>query len=166
MNALLVPVDGSECSLHALDVAADLAKRLGSDLMLCHVVDLGRAAGMSGGEPMLLQGCYEELQAEGSYILDQATTRVGGKVHVSRHPAEGAPIAEILRLETELSPVMIVIGSHGRSGFKRLVIGSVAEGVARESVVPVLIVPAPRHARARSTHIQASTSTVGLPSTI
>jgi len=150
MNALLVPIDGSECSLHALDVATDLATRLGLDIELCHIVDLGKAAAMSGAEPLLLSGCYEELQSEGALIIDDATKRVGGKVRVSSHSATGAPIARIIQLEDELKPFMVVIGSHGRSGIKRLLIGSVAEGVSRGSSVPVLIVPAPHRAQAAS----------------
>jgi nucleotide-binding universal stress UspA family protein len=64
MNALLVPVDGSNCSLHALDVAVGFAKDINAGIVLVHVVDLGKAAGMTGGEPLLLEGCYEELETE------------------------------------------------------------------------------------------------------
>jgi len=141
MEKLLVPVDGSQCSFHALDLAIDFAKTNNAEIVLCHVVDLGKAAGMAGAEPQLLEGCYEELQDEGDYIIEQATKHIGSAARVSIQKLEGAPIAEIVRLAAELQPHFIVIGSHGRTGFKRFFIGSVAEGVARGSSVPVMIVP-------------------------
>jgi nucleotide-binding universal stress UspA family protein len=109
--------------------------------VLCHVVDLGRAAGLTMGEPLLMGDACEALEGEGEYDLEDATKRVGAGVKVSSQKGEGAPIAEIVRLASEIKPRFIVMGSHGRSGFKRFFVGSVAEGVARDAGVPVMIVP-------------------------
>jgi nucleotide-binding universal stress UspA family protein len=141
MEKILVPVDGSECSLHALDFAVDLAKAAKAEIVLCHIIDLGKAAGMTMGETLLLEGCFEALEAEGGDIIEAATKRAGPDVKVTSKKGEGAPIAEIVRIADEIKPHFIVMGSHGRSGFKRFFIGSVAEGVARGASVPVMIVP-------------------------
>jgi nucleotide-binding universal stress UspA family protein len=66
---------------------------------------------------------------------------------VSTTFAQGAPIVEIRGLAEKLDPNFIVMGSHGRTGISRALIGSVAEGVTRGSNVPVMIVPLP-HKRA------------------
>ena len=138
---ILVPVDGSEYSTHALDVATDLAATLDAELVVCHVVDLAKAATLSGGEAQLVPGCLEELESEGKAILDAALARAGSRVRVSSRVAEGVPVEEIERLAAELRPTFIVIGSHGRTGLTRLVMGSVAEGVVRAAPVPVMVVP-------------------------
>jgi nucleotide-binding universal stress UspA family protein len=146
VNPVLVPVDGSDCSQRALDAAVDFAAPLGTELVVCHVIDLSRAAVMSGGEPQLVAGCLEELRSEGTQILDDAVKCIGGRVKVSTRALEGAPVEEIERAAAETSPSFIVIGSHGRSGLSRLVMGSVAEGVVRAAPVPVMVVPCGRHA--------------------
>lgn len=138
---ILVPIDGSACSLEALDVAIGFAAELGSEVIVCHVVDLARAATMSGGEAQLVAGCLEELQAEGMALVADAENRVAGRVPVSAQTAEGAPVAEIERLAAEIEPTFIVIGSHGRTGLNRLLMGSVAEGVVRSAPAPVMVIP-------------------------
>ena len=138
---LLVPVDGSGPSLHALDSAVELAQKTRGDLILCHVVNLAEVAMLSGGEPQLLSGCLEECQAQGNAILDEAVTRVGDRVAVTTRSAEGEPVEEIERLAREIAPDFIVIGSHGRSGIGRTILGSIAEGVMRSAPVPVIVIP-------------------------
>jgi nucleotide-binding universal stress UspA family protein len=141
MAAILVPVDGSDCSLRALDVASDFAARLGAGIVVCHVVDLSRAAAMSGGEPQLIAGCLEELHSEAKDIIDRAVARVAPGVAASARTVEGTPVEEIEQLACELAPAFIVVGSHGRTGLDRLMMGSVAEGVVRAAAVPVMVVP-------------------------
>lgn len=141
MNPILVPVDGSECSLRALDLAAALGAKLGTSIVVCHVLDIGRAAAMSGGEPQLVAGCLEALKSEGKEIVDEAVKRVAAGIEVSSRTPEGAPVEEIERLAGELVPSFIAIGSHGRTGLDRLMMGSVAEGVVRHAPVPVMVVP-------------------------
>lgn len=141
MNQILVPLDGSDCSLRALDEAVDFALNLKTGLVLCHVVDVSRAAVMSGGEPQLIAGCLEEVQAEGKHVVRQAVARVAGRVAVTTRSVEGMPAEQIERLAAEIQPSFIVMGSHGRTGLKRLVMGSVTEGVVRASPVPVMVVP-------------------------
>jgi nucleotide-binding universal stress UspA family protein len=145
MNAttsrILVPVDGSEYSARALDVAVDLARPLGAELVILHVVDLARVAMMSGGAAQFIPGCLEELKSEGQRIVDEAFAQASPQVRASVRIEQGAPVEQIDRIATEIMPSFIVIGTHGRSGLNRAVMGSVAEGVARRAPVPVMIVP-------------------------
>jgi nucleotide-binding universal stress UspA family protein len=141
---LLVPVDGSECSLKALDAAIELATSLDAPVTVCHVVDLAKAGILSGGQPQLVPESIEILDAEGRRVLADATERAVSIVKLSSRCVEGMPVDEIERLAGELAPALIVMGSHGRTGLERVVLGSVAEGVVRRAPVPVMIVPLPR----------------------
>ncbi|MBV9332788.1 MAG: universal stress protein [Candidatus Eremiobacteraeota bacterium] len=138
---VLVAIDGSETSLRALDVAADFAQNIGAGVILCHVVNLAVVAMLSGGEAQLLPGCLAECQAKSKAILNEAVARVGSRVEISTRSAEGEPVEQIERLDSEIRPDFIIIGSHGRSGVGRAVLGSVAEGVMRVARAPVIVVP-------------------------
>ena len=140
----MVALDGSEYSLSALDAAVDAAASLHAELALCHVVELSRAAVLSGGEAQLVPGCLEELQAQGQALLARAEQRVRDRVPASRYTVEGESVDGILQLCALLRARMIVIGSHGRTGFGRALMGSVAEEVVRRSAVPVMVVRAKR----------------------
>lgn len=137
----MVSLDGSETSERALDVAVDLAHALKAELALCHVVDLAKVAMISGGQAQLVEQSSEEVQAEGRRILEDAVKRVASRVPASTRLVVGTPVADIERLAGELKPAFIVMGTHGRTGFRRAILGSVAEGVARRAPAPVLIVP-------------------------
>jgi nucleotide-binding universal stress UspA family protein len=142
---ILVPVDGSEYSTRALNVAVDLAHDLDAELVILNVVDLAKVTMMSGGEAQLIPGCLEELKSEGRRIVDDALARIGSQARASVRVVDGAPVNQIERVADEMMPIFIVIGTHGRSGFNRAVMGSVAEGVARRAPVPVMVVPPERH---------------------
>jgi nucleotide-binding universal stress UspA family protein len=85
----------------------------------------------------LVAGCLEELEAEAKALVADAENRVAGRVPVSAQTGEGAPVAEIERLAVETELMFIIIGSHGRSGPSRLLLGSVAEGVVRSAQQPL-----------------------------
>ena len=147
---ILVPVDGSELSLHALDVGVGLARSLGLGLIVCHVVDPAKAAEMTFGNPQFIAECVGALRAEGESILQTATKRVGHVDGVESLLLQGNPAEEIVRVAKELGADWIVTGSHGRRGLSRMLMGSVAEGVLRHADVPVMIVPRERtHAAVR-----------------
>jgi nucleotide-binding universal stress UspA family protein len=137
----LVPLDGSETSERAVDVAAEFAAPLNAEIVLCHVADLARAAAMSAGEAQLVAGCLDALRDEGRAILDDGAQRIKGRVPVATRIVDGQPVDAIERLAAEISAAYIVLGSHGRTGLTRLVLGSVAEGVVRRARIPVVVVP-------------------------
>lgn len=144
---ILVPVDGSPTSERGLQEAIRLALLTHASLRLIHVIDemsfmLGiDAYGYAAGELLDL------LRKDGTEILQQASATVR---------AQGVPVDSVLYenldktvqqriiAEAEMWKAdLIVIGTHGRRGVRRLVLGSSAEGVLRTSPVPVLLVRAP-----------------------
>ncbi|MHB8432531.1 MAG: universal stress protein [Candidatus Tyrphobacter sp.] len=144
---ILVPVDGSAFALGAVDVAIELARGLSAELLLCYVIDSGRAARLSFGDPALLDGCYDALRADGERYLADAVARVeaaDGKATTIL--AYGDPSQEIQTIAAQKNATMIVMGTHGRTGLLHLLMGSVAEGVMRAASVPVVVVPPKREA--------------------
>jgi nucleotide-binding universal stress UspA family protein len=142
MNPVVVPVDGSDVSLKALGVAADFAHTVGAKLVICHVVDIAKAAAMTAGNVQFVGGCLEALRDEGRSIVQVAADRVRTlPPSVETRVLQGSPVEEILGIAGEVHAAWIVMGSHGRTGLGHALLGSVAEGVLRHANVPVIIVP-------------------------
>lgn len=141
---ILVPVDGSTTSSTGLEEAIKLAKLTGAELRLVHVVDVLTFA--TGFEPY---GVYASdvipiMREAGWKILDQAMThvrahgvRVDGKLFDSLAHRVSDTVVEQARA---WGADLIVIGTHGRRGMKRLMLGSDAEQILRMAPVPVLLV--------------------------
>jgi nucleotide-binding universal stress UspA family protein len=144
---ILVPIDGSDCSLHALDVAAAFAAEQQAVLRICTVVDPAKAAAMAFGEAALSAACMDALDDEGKALVQDAAARVRAVAEPQTEVLDGAPVESIVDYARESAADLIIIGSHGRGGLSRLVLGSVAEGVIRNAAVPVLVVRhvAPTH---------------------
>ena len=145
---ILVPVDGSATSMKGMREAIRLAKAGGARVVLLHVVDEFVAfSGMeiSGG---FVQELIEGLVSGGRRILEKArrdAARLGVKAQVVLRERVGGPAAyEIVRQAKKNGCDLIVIGTHGRRGMRRLALGSDAELVVRNSSVPVLLVRAAR----------------------
>jgi nucleotide-binding universal stress UspA family protein len=137
---ILVPLDFSEFANSALDVGADLAKRLGSELCLVYIVPALPRLPMSVS--IFKEGDYEQglhKDAEGrlnEIVKNLAKESVRAKVHVGT--ANDVP-SEIVRIAEEEKVDLIVIASHGATGWNRWVLGSVAEKVVHIAPCPVLI---------------------------
>lgn len=139
---ILVPVDGSPTSCRALQEALKLAKKLKAQLALIYVME---EIWYVDNESYLN---YAELQKSvrisGEKILSQAEAAVlqeGVSPIVKLLEARGERIANVVVAEAKRWPAdLIVIGTHGRSGFSHLLFGSVAEGVVRTAHVPVLLI--------------------------
>ena len=144
---ILVPVDGSSTSTRGLDEAIELAKLTGANLRLIHVVDALTFA--TGSE---LYGAYAgdlipKMREFGEQILEDARTRVQKRgVKVDSLLIDYLPnrlsdnVAEQAR---DWGADLIVIGTHGRRGVGRMLLGSDAEQIVRTAPVPVLLVRAP-----------------------
>ncbi|AOK15102.1 universal stress protein UspA [Burkholderia cepacia] len=143
---ILVALDGSETSSHALDAALTLAAETGARLTPVYVVDfLVPAYDMYGYDPSILVDAFRE---EGLRVTDDAAQRmaargVSGTPQIANVEPAGEDIADrILVVARETGADLIVMGTHGRRGFQRLFLGSVAERVLRLATCPVLMIPA------------------------
>ena len=142
---ILVPVDGSPTSLRGLKEAMRIAKDGGGKLWLLHVVDeLYAVATPEAG--MYMNDMIEGLRKSGKRILAKAEARVrasGISVGTLMPEIVGGPAAsEIVRQAKKVRADLIVLGTHGRRGLKRLALGSDAEQVLRNASVPVLVIRA------------------------
>jgi nucleotide-binding universal stress UspA family protein len=137
---ILVPIDGSDCSLHALEIAAQFAREQQARLSVCTVVDPAKAAAMAFGEASMAAACLDALDEEGKALVEDAAARVHDIWAADVAVLDGAPVDTILDHQRETGADLIIIGSHGRTGLPRLFLGSVAEGVIRNAPVPVMVV--------------------------
>jgi len=141
---ILAAVDGSPASNKGLREALRLAKREGARLCVLHIVNEFYAfAGMDGPAPVDL---VPALRKGGKQILANArriAERAGVKPTLVMRETIGGPAADtIVREARKQGADLIVLGTHGRRGVRRLVLGSDAEQVVRTSRVPVLLVRA------------------------
>ena len=155
-STILVPIDGSENSLRALDVAIELARAMKANLELCAVVDTARMAKLTFGEPQLEGGAYDALNGEAEMDLKTAVARLmaRGIEKPDTLVACGDPATEIELQADRCGASMIVMGTHGRTGLQHLVMGSVAEGVMRRATVPVVVVPPQRDRKERAPRVR------------
>jgi len=135
---VLIALDLSPISAHAMDVGAGLAKALGAQIGLVHVVDPKLAGAPEGGFPASV--ILDQLREEGRRVLETASRRVGNDPPAWEYLVEGSPSREIIKAATEWKADLIVLGTHGRSGISRAFFGSTAEAVLRHSQIPVLAV--------------------------
>ena len=139
---ILVPVDGSETSLQAVSKAAELAKVFNSEVTAVYVLDpypfTGLGADFAYGQAQYLSAAT----AEANKALEDVTERMKDTgVTVKTLVGEGHAIHEgIVRVGENVGADLIVMGSHGRRGLEKLVLGSVAQRVLQTAKVPVLVV--------------------------
>jgi nucleotide-binding universal stress UspA family protein len=143
IRKILVPIDFSQHSAQALLYAADLARRYEAKLELVHVFNISIYS-MPDGIPMFAPGQFEQVTADMERLLENAKhdALAAGAQNVETCMLQGNPGMEILRLAREANFDLIVLGTHGRTGIKHLLIGSVAERVVRHSPCPVFTVKA------------------------
>jgi nucleotide-binding universal stress UspA family protein len=141
---IMVATDGSETSMRTAKLAVSLARLAGGRVAAIYVVDIYRLAQLPGYTT--LPGLSERLMGLMLKEGDEATSEIGEMASDAGVPfekiiAEGNPSEEILRQSKESGIDLLVMGSIGRTGLEKIMLGSVAEKVVRHSKVPVLIVP-------------------------
>jgi nucleotide-binding universal stress UspA family protein len=142
IRRILVPTDFSDCALPAVRYAAELANKFGSELILLHVVpDAVLAlpdAVMPTPTPLADLNALTDAGKQGLANLIAAE-----KLQERRPRSEvriGSPAQEITAAATDLHADLVCIGTHGRGGLARVLLGSVAEHVLRQAPCPVLTV--------------------------
>ena len=141
-NHILVALDGSECSHKALDMAVRLEKEQGARCTVCTVVDVVRAAtSMTFATGDLFNQWIATLNEDARQIESEAVAKYADAgVAIETKVLEGYPSSALLDVAKNKKADLIVMGSHGRTGLKRLWLGSVAESVVQEATIPILIV--------------------------
>ena len=158
---ILVPVDGSPTSNAGLDEAIRLAKLMGAKIRLVHVLD-GMLFGI--GLETYVGDVLGMLSEAGAQILTEAKARVESSgVAVDTFITEmfGERVCDVVAEQASgWKADLIVIGTHGRRGARRLVMGSDAEQIVRSAPVPVLLVrmPGAKDAQAAEPRVDAKAS--------
>lgn len=137
IHTILHPTDFSDRSGHALHLATALARDYGARLMVLHVIHRPVVAYGEGIIPPDPEATWEEARAQLDGLL------LPGGFAAERKLAEGDPAAVILHFAREHHADLVVMGTHGRTGLGRLLMGSVAEQVVRRAPCPVLTVTHP-----------------------
>ncbi len=137
--SVLCPVDFSEASRGALAYATAIAAHFGATLTILTIDDplLATVAAGSAPGPGGDGGTEQELRRFAGPTLAPVT----GTIRTTFRVAIGAPAPEILAVAREIEPDLIVMGSHGLTGMRKLFFGSTTERVLRETTVPVLVTP-------------------------
>jgi nucleotide-binding universal stress UspA family protein len=137
---ILVPTDGSDHAERAAEHAGWLADRFGATVHLLAAVDIQAAAGPFGAGGVDAR-FVEQLESGAEAALDAVET-AAGDVPTTRETVREAPSGAILEHAESTGVDLVVMGTHGRTGARRLVAGSVTENVVRQAAAPVLVVHA------------------------
>jgi nucleotide-binding universal stress UspA family protein len=149
MKRILVPIDGSTLSGEAIREAFELARALPAEVILLHVVPDPGLPNTVDGVWMDTDAIRKDLRQRGRGLLKEAVQEL---VSVPTRPlmreALNEPVADVIvRLSKEEAVDLIVMGTHGRAGLERLLMGSVAERVAHRALAPVMLVRGARKAK-------------------
>ncbi|GAB7008586.1 universal stress protein [Halorubrum trueperi] len=143
---ILIPTDGSDVAKAAVDHALDLAERYDAEVHALYVVDIDSVNLSLGTEQVdrLRQGRFGEME-ELKERADEATGAVAASgdergIDVVEHVSGGRPHKLIADYAEDHEMDLIVMGSHGRAGVRRALLGSVTERTLRSTHVPILVV--------------------------
>jgi nucleotide-binding universal stress UspA family protein len=144
LDKIMIATDGSDASRHAASLAISLAKQSNGKVIAVYVVDIQRLAHLPGYTTLhgLKKSLLDVMLKEG----EDAVGYIKGKskdegVSFEKVILKGNPSDELLRYSKELGADILIIGSIGRTGISKFLLGSVAEKVVRHSEVPVMVVP-------------------------
>jgi universal stress protein A len=142
IHRILCPVDFSTSSDYAFQYALAIATAHQATVELLHVTEISAY----GEEPNGKDRGYDESYEDSLRVrLSEIAAAVDTHVPITTNLAAGVPYIEIIKRAKSLPADLIVLGTHGRTGLKHLLIGSVAERVVRTSFCPTLTVRHPTH---------------------
>ena len=134
---ILVPTDGSDASAAAVEHAVSLASQYDARMHALYVVDTGSYGLLEEGASVVV----DALREEGRNAVDSIeTAAAAADVDVETAVVEGTVHRSILDYAAEADADLIVMGTHGRRGIDRYLLGSVTERIVRSAPVPVLTV--------------------------
>lgn len=134
---ILVATDGSDRNRAAVSEALRIGRESGSAVYAVYVIDTGIFETASGGTTSADTWAF--MQSEAATALAQVKSKASG-VNIETVILEGKPAHEIVKFATDKNIDLIVIGTQGKKGIERLLLGSVAENVIRSAPCRVLVV--------------------------
>ncbi len=139
MKKILVPVDFSECSEHALRVASDLAKNYNAEIIALHMMGMNDNVLTNTQTKEMLEGIYYIRLAKKRFekFLNKEFLKT---VKVTDSVYNYTDFSELNKVAKENNADLIVMGSHGSSGLTEVFVGSNTEKVVRNSEIPVLVI--------------------------
>ncbi|MCR9247816.1 MAG: universal stress protein [bacterium] len=140
---IVCPTDFSSAAGKATEYAAGLAKSCGAELILLHVVAEMTYPMRSIGTISAFPNLQDELQKRAADELEEASQKIASGITIRTEMRNGEIHEEVLDSAQANECDLIVIGTHGHTGLKHMLLGSTAEKVVRMSEVPVLTVRAP-----------------------
>jgi len=134
---ILVPLDGSEHSIKALEMAVQIALKFNGKITLVHIYSIGGLA----TSPTPVHEFIEAIRKVGAGILTEGEKRVKAEgAQVETLLIEGHAVEQIVKTCREGKFDLIVMGARGLSKIKEMLLGSVSDGVVRHACCPVLVV--------------------------
>jgi nucleotide-binding universal stress UspA family protein len=144
MKKIMIATDGSETSKKAAKVGIEIARRSQGSVTAVYVIDVFRLAHLPGYTAFhgVKDKLLELMQKEGREATeDVEEMALEAGISCQMLVAEGEPRDELIRISQESGMDLLVLGSIGRTGLDRFLLGSVAEKVVQRSAVPVLLIP-------------------------
>jgi nucleotide-binding universal stress UspA family protein len=149
ITKILIGIDDSKYAEHATAYGFEMAEKFGAEVGLVHIVepvamppatttDTMMGLTIDGPANVELMNQQEILSDN---IIDRTSKKYEGRAQITHFTEYGSTADGIINCSKEFKADLIVIGTHSRSGFDRLLMGSVAEHVVRHADVPVLVVP-------------------------
>jgi nucleotide-binding universal stress UspA family protein len=140
IKSIMCPIDFSEASKNAFRYACEFAKAMGSKIILLNVIEpRPMAADMTLNYIPLEEDLANAAREDFEPLVQEAK---GKGIEVQADVMIGVPSDMILSQVTDFDVSLLIMGSHGKTGLSRLLMGSVAEAVVRKAKIPVLIVKA------------------------
>lgn len=145
-SRILIATDDSECAKKALLHGRNLAKIIGSSVALIHVIEPTTPASygadpLMGQQPIIIPETTEIQEENSRRMLEEISREFEEVKEVFTFTRIGSPKQEILAVASEWAADLIIMGTHGRTGFDHFISGSVSESVVRRATCPVLVVP-------------------------
>jgi nucleotide-binding universal stress UspA family protein len=143
IKKIMIATDGSDTSNKAAMIGIDIAHRANGSITAIYVMDISRLAHLPGyaAMPGLKEKILSLMQKEGQ----QATQFVEDHAHMMKVScqkilAQGNPSEELLKFSQQMGMDLLIMGSLGRTGMEKFLLGSVAEKVVSQSAIPVLLI--------------------------
>jgi len=146
VHKLLIAVEDSIYSEHAVEYGFDLASKLGAEVALVHVDEIPVATPyiadpLLGEQPVMIPELIKVQEDSSHKLLDRIANKYMDKATIYTYTKIGTAKDEILSTAEEWHADMIIVGTHGRTGLDHFISGSVAERIVRKAKCPVLVIP-------------------------